>query len=320
MTAVAVTILAQCLALKRGERLVVVTDGRYDSGIPEAILTAATAAGAEARLETIPGAASGAEIQPDVVLSRIAGADAIVLCTAFLFSGSARDQIAARGGRVLSLSGISRATYLRACAVDHEAVSRVTLCAAASLAGARQARIVTSAGTDIRLELAALPPVTLSGLARWPRNIAVLPAGVVASIPESGTASGRLVVDGSIDGLGVCMTPVVLVVDGGEVMEITGGREAHDLRQRLADGDDASLLVSEVGFGTNPKAAYCGNILEDERVAGSCHVGLGRNRHLGGSIESVTHLDLTVRHPTLWIDGQVIIRDGQLDVRAAVER
>ncbi len=35
--------------------------------------------------------------------------------------------------------------------------------------------------------------------------------------------------------------------------------------------------IAEIGLGTNPVAKIIGNVLEDEKVHGTCHVALGDN-------------------------------------------
>jgi leucyl aminopeptidase (aminopeptidase T) len=53
-------------------------------------------------------------------------------------------------------------------------------------------------------------------------------------------------------------------------------------------------------------------LVEDERVAGSAHVGFGPNIHLGGEITEGLHRDASMRRPTVLLDGTVIVRDGEL--------
>jgi leucyl aminopeptidase (aminopeptidase T) len=140
----------------------------------------------------------------------------------------------------------------------------------------------------------------------------VLPAGVVATAPLPETAEGKVVVDGTMASIGLLENPVTLTVKGGRIEEIQGNGEAEDLLCILEAADENARCIAEVGLGTNPKATYIGNLVEDERVRGSGHIGLGRNVHLGGTIESSLHMDATIRKPSIYLDGETIVSEGNL--------
>jgi leucyl aminopeptidase (aminopeptidase T) len=75
-----------------------------------------------------------------------------------------------------------------------------------------------------------------------------------------------------------------------------------------ADGTN----VAELGIGTNEKAKLTGNILEDEKILGTCHVAFGASAAIGGRIQVPVHLDCVVLKPTVALDGEPIVRDGEL--------
>jgi leucyl aminopeptidase (aminopeptidase T) len=70
-------------------------------------------------------------------------------------------------------------------------------------------------------------------------------------------------------------------------------------------------MLCEIGLGANPKAKLVGGP-EDERVRGSVHIGLGENRYFGGTLASASHLDGTMLHATLTVDGKDLVKDGRL--------
>jgi leucyl aminopeptidase (aminopeptidase T) len=51
-------------------------------------------------------------------------------------------------------------------------------------------------------------------------------------------------------------------------------------------------------------------VLEDEKVLGTCHIALGNNLSLGGSVDAPLHLDGVLKKPTIRIDGRLIMKDG----------
>jgi leucyl aminopeptidase (aminopeptidase T) len=67
-------------------------------------------------------------------------------------------------------------------------------------------------------------------------------------------------------------------------------------------------VLEEVGIGLNGKARITGNMLEDEKIKGTCHLAPGNVR---------CHVDLLIDKPTITVcnvDGSVkeIIRNGDL--------
>ena len=75
--------------------------------------------------------------------------------------------------------------------------------------------------------------------------------------------------------------------------------------------EDAARNIAELGLGTNGSATLSGNVLEDEKVLGTCHVALGDNSTFGGRVRAPSHLDGVLRRPTLELDGGVVLADGE---------
>src|SRR5262249_32176978 len=75
--------------------------------------------------------------------------------------------------------------------------------------------------------------------------------------------------------------------------------------------------VAELGIGTNERAILTGEILEDEKIAGTCHVAFGASAGIGGTVQVPVHLDCIVMKPTVELDGEAIVRGGELRVRSA---
>ena len=69
--------------------------------------------------------------------------------------------------------------------------------------------------------------------------------------------------------------------------------------------------IAEFGIGTNDKAKITGNILEDEKVIGTCHIALGNNAGFGGKINVQLHLDGIIKKPTIWVDNKKIMENGK---------
>ena len=55
-------------------------------------------------------------------------------------------------------------------------------------------------------------------------------------------------------------------------------------------------------------------MLEDEGVLGTVHIGIGTNITLGGHVKAALHYDLIMWQPTIVLDGQVVLENGQLRI------
>ena len=70
--------------------------------------------------------------------------------------------------------------------------------------------------------------------------------------------------------------------------------------------------IAELGIGTNEEAMLTGNILEDEKILGTAHVAFGASAAIGGTVQVPVHLDCVVLRPTVEVDGEALVRDGEL--------
>ena len=54
-----------------------------------------------------------------------------------------------------------------------------------------------------------------------------------------------------------------------------------------------------------------GIILEDEKLYGTVHIAFGTNASFGGVTKADCHLDGIILNPTLYLDDECIIREGE---------
>jgi leucyl aminopeptidase (aminopeptidase T) len=121
-------------------------------------------------------------------------------------------------------------------------------------------------------------------------------------------------VDGSLAGIGLAEEPVELVVEGGHLTSARGGQGMAFMELLTEHGEDGTN-VAEVGIGTNEKAKLTGETLEDEKIAGTCHVAFGASAGIGGTVQVPVHLDCVVMKPTVELDGEPIVREGELLIK-----
>jgi leucyl aminopeptidase (aminopeptidase T) len=71
--------------------------------------------------------------------------------------------------------------------------------------------------------------------------------------------------------------------------------------------------VAQFAFGLNPDCTVLtGEMLNDEGVSGTIHVGIGTSASLGGVVQAKTHFDAIIRSPSVWLDEQPVLVDGEL--------
>ena len=115
-------------------------------------------------------------------------------------------------------------------------------------------------------------------------------------------------------GVGLVDEPVELVIEGGHLTSARGGQGMAFMELLTEHGEDGTN-VAELGIGTNERAKLTGEILEDEKILGTCHVAFGASAAIGGTVQVPVHLDCVVMKPTVELDGEPIVRDGQLLLR-----
>jgi leucyl aminopeptidase (aminopeptidase T) len=301
-----------CLAVKPGETVLVVTDEPLRD-IGELLWEASKEAGAEAVLCEIIPRREHAEEPPAVVAEAMKRSQVVFCPTSKSLSHTqARHEACLAGARIATLPNIRKETFLRALAADYAAIARRSERVADILTQRHEVHLTTAAGTDLIFSLEGREAKSDTGLCHAPGTSSNLPAGEAFIAPVEGTANGVVVVDGTMLGTKLASEPVRLVFRDGIAVEIEGGEVAARLRalvERL--GKDAANLA-ELGVGTNEKAELCGSTLEDEKVLGTVHLALGDNSTFGGKVRVASHQDGILLRPTLVVDGLEVLENGKL--------
>lgn len=178
----------------------------------------------------------------------------------------------------------------------------------------RSLRLSSPGGTDVTFSIEGRIANVLTNVPD-PGQLAPVPDIEVNVVPVTGSAQGRLVADASIPylGIGVLEDPVFCDIEDGYITRMEGGAEAARLREHLESFEDRHCFnVAELGVGLNPNARLTGEMLEDEGVLGTIHIGIGTSHTLGGEIVAPTHYDLLMWEPTIEVDGVVIQRDREI--------
>lgn len=330
------------MGLNPGERLLVVTDvprtqdwqtesqAKLQNMLQRAMLARLVADIASERfpdcsVHFLPFPATGGHgTDPDpAVAARMQEADVLVAVTTYSLSHTnAREGATKAGVRVASMPGF-QAQMLEAggpMAVDYRQIAADCQSFADLLTAARQAVVRTSYGTNLRFSLEGRRGQVDDGLYGIdPELWGNLPAGETFVIPLEGTGEGQLVAPA---GWYPDLTEdLIFRFENGKVVEALGGGTVGDeFRQLLRLGDDDPVFrarrnLAELGIGTNPNARRPDNVLEAEKIKGTVHIGIGDNIHMGGQIESDLHEDFVQPQPDLYLDGKLVIVNGEWRIR-----
>lgn len=306
--------------LAAGERCLAVTDSRWDPACAPACVEAAHALGASTRVVVL------AADQPidGAALAPMADADLVVYMTSFTLHYRPEMRAALdRGARVLA--AMRPVPVLRRLPFDPEVRRRVTA-GAALLDPAREIRITSLAGTDLRMDKTGRRALAHDGAADRPGHLDFWTAGMVQAAQLEGTTEGRLVLD-----VGDCCfrlgrliaEPVSIWFERGRAVAFEGGPDAIAIREHLESaGDDGAFMAGHMAWGMDARAEWGPHLFASPDLGGGAHteafdgnvqIELGSNDDVafGGRNRSRAHLGLCLRSANLWLDGAPIVDGGR---------
>ncbi len=298
-------ILEVSMGAKPEESILIVTDTSISPLIAQAFFNAAATIGCEVmHVEMLPRARSGME-PPKAIAEAMKNVDVVIAPTSKSLSHTkARMKCGCGGARMVSMPRITEEMIVSGgMTADYEKVSKLFLNLRSLLSSAREIRITTNLGTDIAFDVQECKWKADTGLCLTPGCCINLPAGEVYVAPKN--AEGKIVVDATISELGLLKSPVEINVENRYVSEIKGER-ADELKIILESAGELAYNVAELGFGLNPNARMIGNALEDEKVRGTIHIGLGDSSTIGGDVVAGIHLDAIITKPKIFADGKEV--------------
>ncbi len=205
---------------------------------------------------------------------------------------------------------------------------------------ADEVHITAPSGTDITIGVKNREAMKDDGNFTFPGAGGNLPAGEVFISPALGTSHGVIAYDGSISsdrGEIIIREPIICEVADNHVVSIKGGEEAARLSETIKRAEQKPFEMAkegqitqkdaeeysrnarnlgELGIGLNRKARIVGNMLEDEKVYGTCHIAIGSN--YDEDAEALIHLDGLIKNPTIVAikgrEERKIMVDGKLVV------
>jgi leucyl aminopeptidase (aminopeptidase T) len=304
-------VIRDCLAVKEGERVLVVCNPAT-LGLGERMRGEAGRAGADAVLALMAERATHGTEPPGPVAAAMAASDVVLAPTVQSLSHTAaRNAATEAGARVATLPGVTEEMLARVMSADVDGLRRKGKALADILTAGSEAHVTCANGSDLRLGIEGRAGMPDAGDLQERGAFGNLPCGEGFISPVEGTAEGTLVADGTIGSLGLPAGPVAFEVSGGHVRSAKGP-EAERLLEMLIAAGEGGTNVAELGIGTNERAIVTGNLLEDEKILGTCHVAFGASAGIGGTVRVPIHEDCVVMKPDLSVDGEPILRAGEL--------
>ena len=302
-------VVRDCLGVKQGEEVLVIANPATQH-LGERMREEAADAGGDAVLALISERVSHAAEPPRSVADAMAAADVILAPTLQSLSHTAaRKRASEAGARCATLPGVTEEMLARVMSADMGGLRRKGHAIAEALDRASEAHVTSANGTDLRLDLSGRKAIPDAGELTETGAFGNLPCGEGYIAPVGGR--GTLVIDGSMAGVGLVDEPVELVIEGGHLTSARGGQGMAFMELLTEHGEDGTN-VAELGIGTNERAKLTGEILEDEKILGTCHVAFGASAAIGGTVQVPVHLDCVVMKPTVELDGEAIVGDGEL--------
>jgi 2,5-dihydroxypyridine 5,6-dioxygenase len=194
------------------------------------------------------------------------------------------------------------------------------------LKNAKTMHITSPHGTDVTYRLGQYPIITEYGYTDTPGHWDHWPSGFMFTSGYDDGVDGTVVLaPGDI----LCAfrryvaSPVKLTIKRGVVTDIQGdGLEASLIRNYIESfNDKRAYAVSHIGWGLNEKANWYHMAVADPQQEigmdslsfyGNVLFSTGPNSELGGTNDTPCHLDMPLRGCSLTLDGELIVKDGEM--------
>ncbi len=309
------SILEASMAVKPGEHVLVISDNESESmWVGQIIMNVANLMGTEAIMTVIKPTEHAAQEPPPSVALAMKSVDVIFRVTdrGNLAHTTARKEAIAAGARFYSVCQIPLDDLKKGVsAVDLRLIKERTEALAQRLAQANVATLTSPLGTNITLSLAGREALALNPLGHVPTFLYYAEAAIA---PVEGTAEGTIVADLEVVNWGYLLRePLHYTVKAGKVVDIAGSPQDVDWLHKVAATDENATNIAELGIGTSHiiPLPMQGTRRDAARI-GTAHIAIGRNDDIGGKTFSQIHIDSLMSRPTIELDGQCILKDGEL--------
>ncbi len=236
-----------------------------------------------------------------------------------------RDMIVKQGFKMvatnglMSLSGKNIPKFFKSFSHDRKKVKILGDKLKKKFEKAKDVYITCPAGTDLRFKLAKRDVINNYGNPMRDTNY---PVGEVYTSPLEKTANGVMFITSS-KVLGETILNKKLekyVIENGVVISTSLKKlnnafntlEKFNEKNGVKNAYSKVRNIAEFAIGTNNKAHFSGVMICDEKVLGTCHIGIGASYHFGGKVLCNGHSDHVINKPTIYFDKTMVMDKGQL--------
>ncbi|MEM2974138.1 MAG: hypothetical protein QW112_00715 [Candidatus Micrarchaeia archaeon] len=302
----AMKLLKENIRIKKKEKVVLVTDRKKDpifSAIKDSIIKIGN------KFSIIRLTDKRENSSPIPQAARIFySSDVIIAPTTKSISHSPETYIARKryGVRVASMPGITPDMFIDAMKADSESIKKMNEWLWRKFNGSKVVNIISPSGTNVKFDVNGL---------NWKIDDYgdISKKGVLNNIPfgEFYGWTTKAVGLVFVDYWNTKISPkerAWIYLQRGKI--VRWNKSAESLIKVLQKAGDCGLRVIELGIGTNAIfKAPSGNILQDEKMYGTCHIAFGGH----GTIRVCPiHIDIVLLRPTIWVDGRKVMEKGKL--------
>jgi leucyl aminopeptidase (aminopeptidase T) len=324
-----------CLKVKNGEQMVVITD-RETEKLGDAIVKQAENVGAEVVKYVMedfgprPTDGSNPIPFPDEIRETMSKAQVSV----YIAQGKKGELQTFRipmtkvteefNLRHAHMPGFTEVMMSQGMASDYNEIQELTARVTDIVKEAKEIRVTTPAGTDVTANFDPKYKWVICDGNIKPGKWSNLPDGEVFTVPT--TVNGTVVVDGSLGDFftekygDLSGTPLKYELKDGRCVKGSVQCANEELKDEFEkytfETDENSNRVGEFAIGTNVGLTkLIGNLLQDEKFPG-IHIALGDAYCLktGAEWESKAHNDGVLRSPTIVVDGKTIMENGKFTI------
>tara|TARA_B100001113_G_scaffold148932_1_gene122173 strand:- start:594 stop:1625 length:1032 start_codon:yes stop_codon:yes gene_type:complete len=323
MLTAARSVVRTCMQVRPVESVLVITDPE-SSEVGRALYEAASEVTERILMMMMPpGHREGSE-PANQVADLMRRQDVVLIATKHSMTHTrARANASREGVRIASMPRINPELFAKGgMTADYNALQKEISGLSSILRRRRDIRVTSEAGTDLKFKTGGRWILEDNGICNRPGAITNLPAGKVFVLPKEGSAEGKIVIDGSWDGVRIT-EPISFFIEEGIIVNIEGGDLAEGIEQKIESlkstlrPSKANLIgtFAEFGFGMNSRAKLSGNTLEDLVYRGGVYFGFGNNMALGGTVSVPLHLrgvmmnaSVSLEDIDLLVNGKVIAK------------
>lgn len=320
-------VIDNCLRIRPGERVVVITD-RPTLGIGEALRVAAEKIVGEVQFFRMEDFGTRPVAFPSIIAEALRNADVSIYAAQgaegelqtfrkpMLKAVDANPKL-----RHAHMIGITTQIMTDGMCSDYVEIQRISKQVYEIVHTAKAIRVVTAKGSDFTARFSPnLKWIVSDGDIR-PRHWTNLPDGEVFTAPAS--VDGRVVIDGCLGDYfteryaSLAETPVTVDVRDGCAVRGSLRCDNEQLRRELDayvfETDANSSRVGEFAIGTNTgltRLIY--NLLQDEKFPG-VHIAFGSPypAKTGATWDSAAHVDGVIIAPSIHVDGRTLMDRGR---------